>query len=439
MNNDLIERFVCHSWKQWDFLKSDKKITAAITGIQWGKTTIGAARHKAYMHSFTDKSDNFIVTAPTYKIMQQSTLPAFLKLMDGVCKYNKSDAVGEMINGGRTYFRTETDPDSIVGITNVRHIWADEAGKYGLYFWENIQARSSFRDCPISLTTSPYSMNWIYKELVRPVKLNKRDDVLLIQANSSENKYFPLEEYNRQKKLMDARRFNMMYGGSFEQIQGLVYDCFDENENQCVPFDLPVGTRYFGGIDWGFSEYFVLKVRAITPDGSHFSVSEFVKRGLTIMDMVAIAKQKKQIFGIQTFYCDPSQPGSIEEFNRHGLSAIGADNDIRRGIDLHYELIKTRKLKYFRGQNPYTLDELSTYHYAEPKDLGPDDDAEEIKPVGQNDHSLDADRYLTMSTYRTGEKRAPKSPDDTTPALTREKQIEQLKKKKTWGQTENWD
>ena len=109
--------FKCHSSKQSQFLRSQSKITAAITGIQWGKTTIGALRHKAYMHTHTEKTDAFIVTAPTYKIMQQSTLPAFLKWMDGLGKYSKSDSVFQMHNGGTCYFRTETDPDSIVGIT----------------------------------------------------------------------------------------------------------------------------------------------------------------------------------------------------------------------------------------------------------------------------------------------------------------------------------
>lgn len=49
---------------------------------------------------------------------------------------NKINAF-RMHGGGTCWFRTETDPDSIVGIPRVRHIWGDEAGKYRLYFWEN--------------------------------------------------------------------------------------------------------------------------------------------------------------------------------------------------------------------------------------------------------------------------------------------------------------
>ena len=156
--------FECHSRKQSDAIISDHKCTLLCTGIQFGKTTAGAIWMKRLMHKYTKKDDAFIITSPNYKILKQSTLPAFLKYMDGFGEYRAGDAVFEMNSGGVCYMRTATEPDSIVGITNVRGIWGDEAGKYSLYFWENIQARSSFRDCPILLTTSPYSTNWIYKK-----------------------------------------------------------------------------------------------------------------------------------------------------------------------------------------------------------------------------------------------------------------------------------
>jgi hypothetical protein len=82
-----------------------------------------------------------------------------------------------MNGGGTCYFRTATEPDSIVGITNVQAIWGDEAGKYSLYFWENMQARASFKNCPIMLTTTPYTSNWIFKELVRPARDGDREDI----------------------------------------------------------------------------------------------------------------------------------------------------------------------------------------------------------------------------------------------------------------------
>ena len=74
--------FKPHSKKQSEVVRSaldpNIKITAAITGLQWGKTISGAWWLRLLIHNTRDTRANFIVTAPTYKILSQSTLPAFL-------------------------------------------------------------------------------------------------------------------------------------------------------------------------------------------------------------------------------------------------------------------------------------------------------------------------------------------------------------------------
>lgn len=431
-----------HSSKQEKAILSNKKILLLGTGTQWGKTSVGAIRMKMKLHTFTNKNDAFIITSPNYKTMYQSTLPPFLKLMEGYGEHSKKEEAFRMHNGGTVYFRTETDPDSIVGITNVRHIWGDEAGKYRLYFWENMQARADFYGCGIDLTTSPYSLNWVFKELIKPVQKGLRDDVDIIQASSWENPYHSLakpENLALKRATMDSRRFNMIYGGKWDKMEGLVYDCWDDDENLVQAFELPVGTKYIAGVDWGYNpDPFALKVRAITPDGRHYGVSEFVKTRLTITDIVQVAKQKKSVFPIQVFYCDPSQPGYIEEFNRNGLPAIGADNDIRRGVDLHYELIKTRRYKEFIGACPYSADEREVYHYPELKDLGPDDNSKEQLPADQNNHTQDADRYITIMTYRSGGKAEVKLPGEKPKQETIEQRLARLRRGKHTTHTESW-
>lgn len=433
--------FFPHSNKQDAALFFPTPIGIVVSGIQWGKTSVGAMWMKMKNHTFTEPGDNFLITSPTYKILQQSTLPPYLRYMDGYGEYKKADAVFEIYGGGKVYFRTGTDPDSIVGITDVRAILADELGLYSLYFWENIMARAAFKSAQVLGVTSPYSMGWLYKDIIRPRSKNKdaRPDVTLITARSDENPYFPKDVYERQKKTMDPRRFNMVFGGQFDRMAGLVYDCFDEQESVCAAIQLPEGTRYFGGIDWGYTEPFALSIRAVTPSGQHYKVAEVYKSGLTITEIIDICRQKKLVFGVETFFCDPSQPGYIEEMRRHKLNAVGANNDIKVGIGRHYELIKTRRLKFFKDCTPHTLDEIETYHYPDPEDLGPDDKAKDQNPVGQNDHAMDSDRYLTVELFhQTSVKIQPK--------VAEEKKIEsnydrlqKLKRPSGSGpRTENW-
>lgn len=432
-----------HSQKQSNALFFETPICLLVSGIQFGKTSVGAMWMKIKNHTYTDKGDNFLVTSPTYKVLNQSTLPPYLKFMEGYGTFSKADMTFKIHSGGTVYFRTGTDPNSVVGITDVRAILCDEFGLYSLYFWENIQARAAFKGAQILGVTSPYATNFLYKEIVRP-KLKDpaaRPDVTFINARSDESPYFPKDVYERNKSTMDPRRFNMVFGGNFERMAGLVYDCVDEEENQVQMFPFPTATRFFCSVDWGFTEPFVLLVHAILPSGARFQVSETYRTGLTITDIIMICKQKKDVFNVEKFFCDPSQPGYIEELNRNGMSAMGSLNDIRVGLDCVYELLKTRQLKFIRGSSPHTWDELEMYHYPAPEELNPDQEAKEQLPVGQNDHAMDALRYMALMTRHMGTvKKVPKSPDE---QLKPKDQFERLRlmklgKKRHGGGTESW-
>lgn len=415
---------------QTSVLRSRYPVTLAATGIQAGKTTVGALWLKQLMHQFTDPLDNFIVVAPTYKILSQSTLPPILRYFDGYAEYHRQDAVLEMYGGGRCYFRTGTDPDSIVGITNVRGIYGDEAGLYSLYFWENIQARAAFKNAPVLLTTSPYTLNWVYKELIRPKQKDRsaRPDVLYLKARSIDNPHFPKEYYERMRETMDPRRFNAMFGGEWEKMDGLVYKCFDEDQNSINPHQLPIGTKYYAGVDWGTAAPFAMVIIAMTPDGDYFQVTEVYKTGLGITDMVALAKQKMQSYKIEQFFCDPSGKGHIIEFCNAGIPAVAANNDVKVGIGLVYDLISRRKFKLFRGDNKHTIDELETYHYPSEKEVKEDTELKDDEPVKQNDHAMDALRYVLVGTYQGDHRRAPRIISHETPdKLTIEERMERIR------------
>ena len=425
MSEQEEEEFCPHSEKQEEAIFSDTNLTILGTGVQWGKTLSGALWLKRHLHTFNNKDDNFIITAPTYKILKQSTLPHFLKVMDGYGEYKQKDDMFVMHSGGTVYCRTNTQPDSIVGIPNTRAIWGDEAGLFSLYFWETIKGRQSTNNCPIMLTTSPYTMNWIFKDIIRPLKSGKLSskDVNLIQAASWENPYNSLsnpEVRTRQQNTMDPRRYQMLFGGEWGRMQGLVYDCWDDEQNLIEPFEFPPGTRFFGGIDWGYTDPFVFKIRAITLDGLEFGFSEFYKTGLTLPDQMEVVRRALAVWPVERIFCGTDQPGHIEEFNRNKLPAEGADTgkgSIRRGIDLHYQIIKSRRYKEFAGSCPYTSDERELYHYPEPDDLGPDDDTKEMNPVGAADHTQDVDRYITLGTRHLIIKSQPKIrvPESTNP------------------------
>ena len=404
------EIFKPHSYKQNLAIHSEKPIILLASGIQFGKSMAGALRMALAMFKHTSKDDNFLVVAPTYKILQQASLPAFLKVMGEFGQYSKVDAVFRMYNGGQCFFRTGTDPDSIVGITNVRAIWGDESGLFSLYFHENIQARAAFKQASIIYTTSPYSLNWIYSDYIRPIQRGiSMPDVELIQARSDENPYFPKAEYERKRLTMDSRRFNMMFGGEFHKLEGLVYDCFDEQAHVIEPFELPAGTKFYAGVDWGYTNPTSILIVAVTPHNGIFVIHEYYKAQKTINEVAHAAEILKSRYPIERFYCDPASPANIQEFNKRSLTAVSADNDIRSGVDVVYEQFKSGRLKVFAGACPNLLDEISMYHYPTFEDIKPDKDVKDHLPVKQHDHANDALRYVMKGLHDSnhGNKRKP--------------------------------
>jgi hypothetical protein len=260
----------------------------------------------------------------------------------------------------------------------------------------------------------------------------------------------PREFIEQKRKTMDPRRFNALFGGMWERMAGLVYDCFDEDENQCEPSALPTGTKYVGGIDWGFTEPFVFKVRGITPTDYHFGIDEVYRSGLTIEMIRDIVIPMGQTYDIGAVYCGQDQPGYIEYLNQacskvrktnpaFKMHFLAANNDVRMGVDAHYELLRTRRLKYFRGKNKYTLDEIDTYHYPAPEDAKPDDNVKDQKPVQQNDHAMDAERYISIMTGRAQKRRAIVLDEGRPKQETQHSRIERLKRpQKSYRATEEW-
>jgi PBSX family phage terminase large subunit len=383
------------------------------------------------MHTYTDEEDNFLVTSPSFPILSQSTLPPFKLLMKDLGEFDNKHMCFRMTGGGTCWFRTGTNPDSVVGIARCRAVLCDEAGLYGLYFWENIQGRAAPNDAPIRIVTSPYSLNWLYKDYIRPMTKDPESlpHVDLVQARSIDNPHFSEKQYYLKQKTMDPRRFNMMFGGQFSRAEGLVYQEFTEEDNTCEPFAIPPGSKVYAGVDWGYTNPFAIVVIAVLPNGRMFQISETYQTQLTIDKKIEVARRKKAVLRIEKFFCDPAGPDDIASFNAAGLSAVPSDNNIRRGVDVVTEHIMTRNFQIFKGTSPHTIDELDTYHYPSPKDLKADTDVREDLPVKQNDHLMDALRYCLVMIQSERHNLDPyireESAKDKRPVQDRDKELQQ--------------
>src|SRR3990167_8043357 len=388
-------KIILHKFQE-KALYSKKRVTACISGVSGGKTTIGALWTR--MTAWKTLHPNGLITAPDYKIMRHSTLPKFLEMWAGIGTYKPKDDIFIYGNNRKIFFRSLHDPDAIEGIQDVGFIWADELGKCNLKSWINIQGRSSRTQAPIFGTTTPYSLNWLYKDVFKPFREGKlKNDVNIVQWTSQDNPYFPKEEYERQKLLMDERVFDMKFGGNFRKMTGLVFLDFGGDKNHCDPFIID-SNKYtiIAGVDWGFTNQFAIAVRAIhKSEKRDYQIAEFYRTHMTPSEKVSIAKEFQKKFKIKTFYCDNEDPAMIKEFNSAGLNSVACQKypgSLRAIIEGHYDLIKNGWYKLFTGLCPHTEDEYESYHY-------PEDSAKE-KNLSENQERLN-DHLMTANMYAT--------------------------------------
>lgn len=380
--------------------QSDKRVIACVAGKQGGKTTIGGLWARKKTSGDFGPKDNAIIAAPTSKIFAQSTLPKFREYFGGLGKWNKKDMSLKINGRGTIWLRSMHDPDACEGITNVRWIWADEAGKLRPRAWDNIQGRAAVKEAPILLTTTPYSLNWLFKDVYKPWKAGNYPEAVFYQWPSIDNPYFPKAEYERQKLRLDPRVFAMAYNGTFEKMQGLVYPDLDDKNYENGPIELKSRDYYkVGGIDFGYNNPLGIVLRALHRQKNlDYQFGEYYRRFRDTKQMIKVALFFQREFGIEVFYADSEDPRAIADLAAAGVKVqpvIKDKDSVRNGIITHNALIRSKEYKLIRGKNPNTEDEYITYHYPEESDK-----EENLKetPVDSDNHLMDANRYISMMT-----------------------------------------
>lgn len=415
IDSDSLLDITLHPFQE-EAIFSNKRITALISGIQGGKTRVGGLWMANKTAEFDAPRNTFIVAGPTFKLMEKSTIPWMLSLLQGYGKFDKQHYRYHLNQGGVLWFASMQDSDSAEGATNVKGIWIDEAGKIRYNAWINLLARSSFSQCPIMITSTPYALNWMYKDVYLPWSKGTREDIKIIQFRSCDNPYFPKAEYELQKKILDPRIFAMKYEGTFQRMAGLVYPELDEANYIERHYPPQHFYDYYAGVDIGFANPFAIVVRAIKKDGSQdIQVAEFYRSFLNPVERTNVLKQFNQVYKFKQIYVDSANPDDIALFVSAGLPATAVKkgpNSVQFGIQLHQEIIKTKMHRIIPENCPYTLDEYSTYHYEESEDETEKSTREE--PIKIKDHLMDANRYCTMMTVKLRHKPAEVQPNSKT-------------------------
>ena len=372
--------------KQTEVISTKERFIAAIAGIQGGKTTVGSIwfcdkiwrAHEAGIHG------DWLIAAPTHKILQQSTLPKFKEYFPedwGVWKENRS--VFELGFGGNIFVRSTDDPDCLEGMT-LLGAWLDEVGQMKSQVWINIQGRVAVAQGPVLMTTSRYMhQKWLQRDVLSKAGIDP--NIKVISWASVDNPGFPKEEFERAKASLPDAIFRSRYLAEDCTLEGLVYPDFNE-ESIIKPFIIPEGWSRFGGLDFGQENPTALLCIAEDPKSHIFyAFREFYKSHSLLKDVADIIMdtQLKYVLG------DPQSAQLIAELARHySLNVKPADNSIDVGVERLTVLFKEGRLKIFSTLEN-TIDEIGSYHYAVNDGNKPFKD----KPIAKKNHAMDALRY----------------------------------------------
>jgi PBSX family phage terminase large subunit len=383
--------------QQCDFVDAAEHHVTLCGGIGSGKTIAGAARallaSLGYVGTKTIPTPNLgEITAPTYPMLRDATIRTFRDTAgDLIAEYHKAENTFVMRNGSEVICRSADDPEHLRGPT-LAWYFGDEAALYSSLVQKIMlgRLRQFGKQGYEWYTTTPKGRNWIYQEFVQ----KQRTDYRIIKVRTRDNPFLA-EEYIaslEEAYTGDFARQELL--GDFVSFEGLVYPEFSEDSH--VTGDIPaVFKRVIAGVDWGFVHPGVINVYGITADERMFLVHEEHARQRGIDTWADVALQLRNIWHIEQFYADPSEPDYIRKFNEKGCKAVGANNTVSTGI----QAVKRRlsvgpdrrpRLMYYRGavQN---IAEKGQYQWAKRGETLLDE------PMKANDHCCDAERYAVMA------------------------------------------
>ena len=366
---------------------AQNKFIACISGIQSGKTMTGACW---VMKQLKERpKDNGLIIASDYKMLDQATLPKLFEINPILRKYYKQQrSLIELPDGRCIYIRSAVAPESIEGFT-AGWCWGDEPGKWRVNAWINLQARVAIKEGQVFLTGTPDRMNWFYHDFYdRFVKGD--DDYMVVQWKSKDNPYFSDKEYDRAQRTLSPPIFRKRYEGTFERIEGLVYNVTAEHLVEPFEFD---AKDCIAGVDFGYTNPCGVSVIKYSNDGVFYIVDELYEEKLITDELVERCKSFRDKYRVTKFYPDPAEPDRIEEMRRGELNVRKVEKDILAGIADVQNLLQQHKLKVFKTCK-YHIDEFSTYHF----DEAVEDKNQKEKPVPFNDHLMDSLRYA-LTTY----------------------------------------
>ena len=335
-----------------------------------------------------------------------TTLRTFLRDVMGprqhrIARQNLSESWWELDNGSRIYF-LGLDPDPITGVPSkigsLELAWAgvDEAVECTEADWMMLLGRLRDPRIPyhqIAAATNPaHPKHWLLLRFLS-------DDPARQMFRTQSNRFLPDDFQAILDSLPDNAIGRRLAKGEWAAAEGAIWRVLDW---QVIPPDGPAA-RVVAGLDWGYVHPLAAVVVGRSGTGRLSVRDEYVAKGVGIDQAAPGLADLAERNDVETFYCDPSEPGLIDqlrrEFKEHRRWHAGcrlratlseAVNDVIPGIQAVDKALRDGMT--IDPKCGALLAEIPGYTWKPQKGGG----FQEV-PIDVNDDACDALRYAVMA------------------------------------------
>lgn len=297
-----------------------------------------------------------------------------------------------IILGRKVYLEGANDAQAegkIRGMTIAGH-YGDEITLWPESYFKQSLARMSVDGAMMIGTTNPDSPNhWLKRDWIDADK-----DVHVGRLLLEDNTHLPDAYIKSLMKEYTGLWFRRFIKGEWCLAEGLVYDMFDPDVH--VVDKLPKMNRYFIGVDYGTANPTVFLLIGQGNDGRFYVCREYFHDGRDNRQKTdaEYAKDLRDFIprNYETIAIDPSAKSFILNCKRLPIHKIRkANNNVLDGIRNVSSLLQQNLLYYHRSCTN-TINEKMAYSW----DMKAQERGED-KPIKDNDHCMDAERYAFMT------------------------------------------
>lgn len=379
----------------------------AFAGRRGGKSIVGA--HAAREEVLVPNTLGWIC-GPSYKILHDATMPAFLKLIprEWCASWDQEHLELTLVNGAVVQFRSLDDPDRGHAGVGLHWVWIDEAAFVAELAWDYLRPALTDFGGAAFFTSSVDGFDWTYERIEKPALVDKKPGFWAAKWRTIDNPYiaiFRASEVEEARLTMPPQLFRQEYEGERENFTGSVYGEWIDNayltDDDAIKDFIPewphldASKRVIIPLDSGADHPFGATKMVVTEKGI-VVVADYLERQRAVSaHLIAIRTQFQP--PAETLWCANKNEAQLRlEFAAHSILVAPAENDQMAGIQRVLSWLYTGQLKIAYPARR-TFDQMKQLRFS-PRNTGKDGEKNEKEKVFKlKDELPDCVRYGLMT------------------------------------------